>query len=116
MQQIAKKIRNRQSRRKRIRSVLHGTAERPRLAFFRSNKQVYVQIIDDTAGKTLVSASSLRDGTGGALARAERVGADIAERAKKAGISTVVFDRGGFLYIGSVRAFADAARGGGLHF
>ena len=91
------KIQRRKSRRKRIRSVVHGTEGCPRLAFFRSNKQVYAQIIDDTAGRTLVSASSLRKGDagGGAVARAERVGAVIAEKAKKSGISKVVFDRGG---------------------
>ncbi len=97
--------------------MIRGTADRPRLAFFRSNKNVYAQIIDDNAGKTLIGASSLKDTTSaGSVAQAEKMGIDIAERAKKQGITRVVFDRGGFIYTGSTKAFADAARNSGLQF
>ncbi len=118
MKHTMQKTLNREKRRRRIRSTVRGTADRPRLAFFRSNRQVYAQIIDDTAGRTLVGASSLNmdDSAKGAVARAERMGIVVAEQAKKQGITSVVFDRGGFVYTGSVRAFADAARNGGLKF
>lgn len=102
----------------RIRKKLAGTAERPRLAVFRSIKHIYVQVIDDRAGKTLVSASSAEKGAadGGNIAGATAVGKLVAERAKEKGISSVVFDRGGFLYHGRVKALADAAREAGLQF
>ena len=118
MKRTQEKIKSRQNRRRRIRSVIQGTPARPRLAFFRSNKQIYAQIIDDTAGVTLVGVSSLQEPktVKGSIARAEKVGALVAEQAKKSGITTVVFDRGGFLYTGSVQVFADAARAGGLQF
>lgn len=111
----------RSRRRIGIRKRVIGTPERPRLAIFRSLNHVYVQVIDDMAGKTLASAStrdkgvSVSGGTGNSAA-AEAVGAAIAERAKAAGVAKVVFDRGGFRFHGRVKALADAARKGGLEF
>jgi large subunit ribosomal protein L18 len=107
--------------RQRIRKQLMGTPERPRMSVFRSNKQIYVQIIDDLHGKTLVSASSrnkeVADKTGiKKTEQAKLVGKLIAEKSKKAGISVVIFDRGGYLYHGRVKNLADAAREGGLKF
>ena len=105
---------------KRIRKTVSGTAERPRMTVFRSNKQIYVQLIDDLAGSTIVSASSrekdLGDDKVNKTEQAEKVGTLIAEKAKAAGIETVVFDRNGYLYHGRVKALADAARKGGLKF
>ena len=104
---------------KRTRLKLKGTGERPRLAVFRSLKHIYAQVIDDRAGKTLAAASSGEKNssvTGGNLAGAKQVGKMIAERAKTKGISKVVFDRGGFLYHGRIKALADAAREAGLEF
>jgi large subunit ribosomal protein L18 len=104
---------------KRIRRKLSGTAERPRLAIFRSVAHIYAQVIDDGAGQTLVSASSVdKDGktNGGNVAAAKAIGKLVAERAKKKGIKTVVFDRGGYQYHGRVKALADAAREAGLEF
>ena len=104
----------------RIRENLSGTSERPRLCVFRSNANIEAQIIDDTKGVTLVSATSLDKSlklkNGGNIEAAKVVGAEIAKRAKKAKISTVVFDRGGYLYHGRVKALAEAAREGGLEF
>jgi large subunit ribosomal protein L18 len=105
----------------RIRRKLQGTAERPRLNVYRSLNHIYVQVIDDHAGKTLVSASSAEGKkeerrTGGNVAAAKAVGKTIAERAKAKGVSKVVFDRGGYLYHGRVKALADAAREAGLQF
>ena len=107
-------------RHRRIRKKVLGTEARPRLAVYRSNKHIHAQIIDDLAGVTLVAASTVEaalrgESTGNADA-ATRVGTALAERAKAAGITTVVFDRGGFLYHGRVAALADAAREGGLEF
>ena len=103
----------------RIRNKVHGTSERPRLAVFRSLKHIYAQVIDDASGKTIVSASS-RDkdaGTKGAnAAAAKALGALIAKKAKDKGIKRVVFDRGGYLYHGNIKALADAARENGLEF
>jgi len=111
------------SRRKihrRLRRKVRGTPARPRLAVFRSLKHIYAQIIDDAAGRTLVAASSgeknAKVGGGGNLQGARTVGRLIAERAKEKGIQQVVFDRGGYLYHGRVKALADAARQGGLEF
>jgi large subunit ribosomal protein L18 len=105
--------------RERIRSKVAGTSARPRLAVFKSQKYIYAQVIDDAAGKTLASASS-RDKDAGAkganAAAAKAVGVLIAKRAKDKGISRVVFDRGGYLYHGNVKALADAARENGLEF
>jgi len=102
----------------RIRKKLAGTAARPRLAVFRSIKHIYVQVIDDRSGTTLVSASSAEKGVGngGNVEGAKAIGKLVAERAKEKGISSVVFDRGGFLYHGRVKALADAAREAGLQF
>ena len=109
-------------RHKRVRKNLSGTAQRPRLAVFRSVSDIYAQIIDDTAGNTLVSASSidkeLREKMKGLKKsdQAKAVGKAVAERAKSKGILAVVFDRGGFKYMGRVKALADGARDGGLQF
>jgi large subunit ribosomal protein L18 len=104
----------------RIRHKVRGTQERPRLAVYRSLKHISVQIIDDTGGRTLVSASSTEKsaaaGSGGNVAGAKQIGKVIAERAKEHGIKQVVFDRGGYLYHGRVKALADAAREAGLEF
>ena len=110
----------RQNIKKRIRRKISGTAARPRMSVFRSNKQIYVQIIDDEVGKTLVAASSRENGIETEkitkIEQAAKVGALIAEKAKAAGIETVVFDRNGYLYHGRVKSLADAARNGGLKF
>ena len=105
----------------RIRKKLQGTAARPRLNVYRSLNHIYVQVIDDITGKTLVSASSAegkKEGrrTGGNVAAAKDVGKAIAERAKAKGVTKVVFDRGGYIYHGRVKALADAAREAGLQF
>ena len=103
----------------RIRRKVSGTAERPRLAIHYSNQHTYAQVIDDTAGKTLFSASTLDKSIENAssnIESAQKIGALIAERAKGSNISAVVFDRGGHLYHGKVKALADAAREGGLQF
>jgi large subunit ribosomal protein L18 len=123
------KIKTKDDRRHRIqlrqRKRIQGTAVRPRLSVFRSLGHIYAQVIDDLNGRTLVSASSIdsdvkgtfgKGVTGGNLKGAEAVGAAVAERAKQQGITRVVFDRGGFLYHGRVRAVADAARKAGLEF
>jgi large subunit ribosomal protein L18 len=105
-----------------VRNSLSGTAERPRLSVFRSDKHIYAQVIDDLAGRTLASASSMATDVrgdlknGGNIAAAKLVGKAIAERAKAAGVSQVAFDRGGRKYHGRVKALADAAREGGLKF
>jgi large subunit ribosomal protein L18 len=112
-----KEIRNRIHM--RIRRKLAGTQERPRLAVFRSVAHIYAQVIDDTAGKTLVSASSVDKGgktNGGNIAAAKAIGKLVAQRAKDKGIKSVVFDRGGYQYHGRVKALADAAREAGLEF
>jgi large subunit ribosomal protein L18 len=104
----------------RVRKQVHGTPERPRLAVFRSNRHVVAQVIDDRAGRTLATASTLetdlRTGSTSNCEAAAKVGTLVAERAKAAGIDTVVFDRGGFRYHGRVAALADAAREAGLEF
>jgi large subunit ribosomal protein L18 len=111
------KLDRRQRIKARIRKKISGTAQKPRMSIFRSNAQIYVQLIDDEMGKTLVSASSL--GMKEKMTKKEqaaKVGALIAQAAKEAGISEVVFDRGGYLYHGRVKQLADAAREGGLKF
>ena len=100
----------------RIRKNVSGTAERPRLSVFRSNKQIYAQVINDLTGKTLASASSLGIEKLPKIEQAKKVGALVAEKAKAAGVEKVVFDRNGYLYHGRVQALADAAREGGLNF
>ena len=110
----------RKTRHTRIRGTVVGTAEKPRMCVFRSNANISVQIIDDEKGMTLVSASSLEKElkltNGGNVEAAKKVGAEIAKRAKKAKINEVVFDRGGYLYHGRVKALAEAARENGLEF
>jgi large subunit ribosomal protein L18 len=112
----------RNRRHQRVRKNIHGTPEKPRLSVFRSLAEIYVQVIDDEAGKTIVSASSIdhelrvKMDTLKKTEQARLVGQEIAERAKAKGIKQVVFDRGGFRYIGRVKALADAAREGGLEF
>src|SRR5215469_10852476 len=102
----------------RIRAKLSGTTERPRLNVYRSLNHIYAQVIDDQKGETLASASSLalKLKTGGNVSAAKEIGKAIAERAKEKGIKQVVFDRGGFLYHGRIKALADAARQAGLEF
>ena len=106
----------------KVRNRLSGTSERPRLAVFRSNNHMYVQIIDDEAQNTLVSASTLQKEVSEGLEKtnnteaAAKLGTVIGQRAKEKGITTVVFDRGGFIYAGKVKALADAAREAGLEF
>jgi large subunit ribosomal protein L18 len=106
----------------RIRKKISGTQERPRLSIFKSSKNIYAQIIDDTAGVTLSATSTLDSEIkkelkgGGNIEAAQKVGADIAKRAKEKGISKVVYDRGGYLYHGKIKALADAARENGLDF
>ncbi len=105
--------------RKRVRKSITGTASRPRLSVFRSNKEIYAQIIDDVEGKTLVAASSRDKGVsaeGGKAKQAELVGKALAEKALKAGVETISFDRGGYLYHGRVKSLAEGAREGGLKF
>ncbi len=97
----------------RVRKVVSGTSDRPRMTVFRSNKRIYVQLIDDLAGHTLISASS-SDEKVTKIEQAKKVGALIAEKAKEAGIENVVFDRNGYLYHGRIKALAEAAREGGL--
>ena len=122
MTTIAKKRHESRLRRhRRVRKKVHGTAARPRLAVYRSNRHLSVQLIDDDAGRTIASASSLeadfrKQQAGVIIAAATAVGTLIAERAKKAGVTSVVFDRGGFLYHGRIAAIADAARAAGLEF
>ena len=122
MSNVAQKRRNgRIIRHRRVRKKIHGTAARPRLAVYRSNKHLILQVIDDEAGVTLVSAttneSSFRsENAGGTVSAATRLGQLVAERAKAAGIEKVVFDRGGYAYHGRIAAVAAAAREAGLEF
>ena len=122
MSDIAKARRQGRIRRhRRVRKKVHGTAARPRLAVYRSNKHISVQLIDDDAGVTVavastVEASQREAGNGSSVSAATRIGELIAERGKAAGVTTVVFDRGGFAYHGRVAAIAEAARNGGLEF
>ena len=113
---MVSKIERRNKIKARIRGRISGTVERPRLCVFRSNKQIYAQLIDDVAGNTLVSASSkgITEGTKSEIAA--KVGEAVAKKAIEAGYSTVVFDRNGFLFHGRVKALADGARKGGLKF
>ena len=121
---VSKKARNeiREKKHRRLRNRFSGTAERPRLAVFRSNNHMYAQIIDDTVGNTLVSASTLQKDVKAELEKTNNVdaaaylGTVIAKRAIEKGIDTVVFDRGGFIYQGKIEALADAAREAGLKF
>lgn len=104
-------------RHRRVRKKVIGTAERPRLAVFRSNRHIYAQVIDDVAGRTLASASTLQEGVDGAPKdKAKAVGVTLASKAKGAGVTKVTFDRGGFMYHGRVASLAEGAREGGLEF
>ncbi len=124
MKRAVKKRLMHERRKRRIRGKLAGDAARPRLSISRSHKQIYVQVIDDIAGRTLCASSSLALGkegklaaaNGGGLAGAREVGADVARRALEAGIRQVCFDRSGYRYHGRVKALADAAREAGLSF
>lgn len=100
----------------RVRNKISGTAERPRMSVFRSNKQIYVQVINDEVGSTLVAASSLGLGACPKKEQAFKVGEAVAKKALEAGITTVVFDRNGYLYHGRVKEVAEGARNGGLKF
>ena len=121
---VSKKSRNeiRAKKHRRLRNRFSGTAERPRLAVFRSNNHMYAQIIDDTVGNTLVSASTLQKEVKAELEKTNNVdaaaylGTVIAKKAIEKGITSVVFDRGGFIYHGKIKALADAAREAGLDF
>ncbi len=119
MVKVIDKNKSRMRRHKRVRGKISGTPECPRLNVFRSSMHIYAQIIDDVNGKTLCAASSLEKGFGmygGNCDAAKKVGQMIAEKAKKAGITDVVFDRGGYVYHGRVAALAEGAREGGLNF
>lgn len=119
MIKIIDKKANRIKRHKRVRAKISGTAERPRLNVFRSSKHIYAQLIDDTAGVTICSASTVEkdfDGYGGNVEAAKKVGLKLAERAKDKGVTQAVFDRSGYVYHGRVAALADGAREGGLNF
>ena len=116
MKTTISKAQSRAKRHNRLRHKISGTASRPRLAVFRSNKFVYAQLIDDENGKTLASADSRKGATGTRVEQAKTVGTDIAKKAADLKIAEVVFDRGGFRYQGIVAALADAAREGGLKF
>lgn len=115
-----RKVERRQKIKYRIRKSVNGTSARPRMSVFRSNKQIYVQLVDDLSGHTLVAASSadktFEDFKGNKIEQAEKVGKVVAEKAKAAGIEAVVFDRNGYLYHGRVKSLAEAARKGGLKF
>ena len=113
---MTNKINRRIKIKTRIRGKISGTAERPRMTVFRSNKQIYVQLIDDLAGRTLVSASSKAISEGTKSEIAAKVGENVAKAALAAGIETVVFDRNGYLFHGRVKSLADGARNAGLKF
>jgi len=116
MNKSQKKLANRTRRHARIRARVIGSAERPRLAVFRSNRYIYAQLINDAEAKTIASADSRQQKGNNPSEKAIAVGKSIAETAKKAGIEKVVFDRGGFQYQGAIAALADGAREGGLQF
>jgi len=106
----------RKGRHRSMRGRIRGTAERPRLNVYRSTAHMYAQLIDDTTGSTVAASSTLGSENGGSMAAAKQVGASIAEKAKAAGVTQVVFDRGGMKYHGRVRAVAEGAREAGLDF
>lgn len=117
---LAAKLIRRQKLRWRIRATVSGNAQKPRLSVFRSNKEIYAQLVDDTTGRTLAAASSrdkaISATAGPKIEISSAVGKLLAERAKAAGVETCVFDRGGYLYHGRVKSLADGAREGGLKF
>ena len=113
------KLQRRTRIKKRIRKIVSGTAERPRLSVFRSNREIYAQLVDDISGKTIAQVASLKKDdahAGSKMEQAQTVGKMVAEAADKAGVTEVVFDRNGYLYHGRIKAFAEAAREGGLKF
>ncbi|MDD2487506.1 MAG: 50S ribosomal protein L18 [Candidatus Gracilibacteria bacterium] len=112
LEKVSKRIR----RHHRIRAKISGSALKPRLAVFRSNSNIYAQLIDDVSGKTLCSASDMKLKKGTKVEKALAVGQELAKKAVGVGINTCVFDRGGFMYIGRVKALADSARENGLQF
>ncbi len=122
MARLKTQVDRRKARHVRVRKTVEGTPERPRLSVFRSTKEIYAQVIDDSIGRTLAAASSLKVAGEGAEKKptktdvAKAVGLEVARKAKDAGVSKVVFDRGGNRYHGRVKALADAAREGGLEF
>ena len=111
-----KKVQNRIRRHKRVRTKVSGTAESPRLSVFRSNAAIYAQLINDEKGQVLLSASSLKMKKGKGIETSKQVGIEIAKLAKEKKISKCVFDRGGYLYHGRIKALAEGAREGGLNF
>ena len=115
---VTTKSQHRLKRRKRVRSKISGTAERPRLSVFRSNRGVFAQLIDDRSGKTVAAVNWIEEDLRklSPMEQATRVGTLLAERAKEAGVTSCVFDRGGYRYHGRVKALADGAREGGLEF
>jgi large subunit ribosomal protein L18 len=119
---MAKSNKSKERRKARVRRAIIAKGGRPRLSVFRSSKQIYAQVIDDEHGRTIAAASSLEKPmreqlkTGATVEAARVVGKEIAERAKKAGVAKVVFDRGGYMYHGRVKALAEGAREGGLEF
>jgi large subunit ribosomal protein L18 len=119
MAKAAKKNRNRERIKRRIRGKVNGTAERPRLSVFRSNKHIYAQLIDDAAGHTIAAASTVEKGLeaeGAPVEIGKRIGQLLAERAKEKGVQAAIFDRNGYRYHGRVQAVAEGAREGGLQF
>lgn len=119
MNKTKTKVVKRLTRHKRVRAKISGSGEKPRLCVFRSNKNIFLQLIDDTSGKTIVSASDIKDSKKSKLNktdRAKEVGKKLAEEAVKKNIKTAVFDKGGYLYHGRVKSAADGAREGGLKF
>jgi large subunit ribosomal protein L18 len=116
MSNATAKTQKRTRRHNRIRAKVKGTADRPRLAVYRSNTALYAQIIDDVAAKTIVATDSRKVSAKGMREKARAVGAAIAEAAKKEGVEKVIFDRGGFLYTGAIKEVAEGAREGGLVF
>ena len=110
------KLERRHRIKNRIRKIISGTSEKPRLSVYRSNKEIYAQIVDDVAGSTLVSVSSRDLKASTKIEAAQAVGKAVAEKANKAGVETVAFDRNGYLYHGRVKVLADAAREAGLKF
>jgi large subunit ribosomal protein L18 len=116
MKSVSIKEQKRKRRHKRVRAQISGTAKRPRLSVFKSNRYIYAQLIDDDAGETLVESSSRNMKNTQSLKQAMEVGTELAKKAKKKKITDVVFDRGGFVYTGRLKAFAESAREGGLNF
>ena|SRR3989344_268247 len=113
---LAQKQHKRERRHARVRAKVQGTPERPRLSIYKSNTRITAQIIDDEKGKTLASVSSATEKGKTPRERAEAAATTLAKKAAAAGVKAVVFDRGGFQYLGTIKAFADAARAGGLQF